>query len=297
MKTVKTIASLILMLFLFSLATGCGKMADPREDTEATQMATLPCNFYDQTVFERNLQQATEYEMPGKLLAGVSPHYPAAMTFTTSLLKAAQAQGEAYDTIVILGPNHTGKGSPVSLANLGWRTPFGIAGTDDKAVEALLKSRNLGAHVDNDLLAKDQADATLVPYVHYFFPQAKVVTILLSRGANLAQIQELSNCLSQMAARKSLLLLCSIDFSHYQPYQETLARDKETLAAIDANDQSALKVMDGKNLDSPETFLTLLAYQKAMTGSTLTLLDTMIQRDQPPKEYLAYSYHLYVLTQ
>jgi len=296
MRPMKTTKIILCLCFLLFLLAGCGNASAIPEDIPTGNQAALPCNFYDQTVFEKNLRQATEYELSGKLLAGVSPHYPPAMTHTTSLLKTALDQGESYDTIVIVGPNHEGTGNPVSLANMAWQTPFGLAEADDETIDALLRSPTIIPRVDNDLLVKDQAAATLVPYTHYFFPEAKIVTILLSRGANLSQIQELAACLTQISKEKSLLLLCSIDFSHYQAYQETLSRDKETLAAIEANDQASLKVMDGKNLDSPETFLTLLSLKDKTPGSTLTLLDTMIQRDLPPKENLAYSYHLYVLT-
>jgi UDP-N-acetylmuramate-alanine ligase len=55
------------------------------------------------------------------------PHHLLAGELIASFFKTAKETGEAYDTVIVLGPNHKGEGADISIADCGYRVSFGDA--------------------------------------------------------------------------------------------------------------------------------------------------------------------------
>jgi len=77
--------------------------------------------------------QVERFLVPGaekiRALGIVSPH--AGLVYSGSVAGAVYASIELPDTFVLIGPNHTGLGAPVSLMAKGqWETPLGTVRID-----------------------------------------------------------------------------------------------------------------------------------------------------------------------
>ncbi|MCG2808875.1 MAG: AmmeMemoRadiSam system protein B, partial [Candidatus Portnoybacteria bacterium] len=80
--------------------------------------------------------------------------------------------------IVILSPNHflNGKKSVIA-SDWNWQTNFGIVDCDKEFLEKL-KLFNF-ADIESEKLKEEHGVANVVPFVKYYFPEAKVVPLMI----------------------------------------------------------------------------------------------------------------------
>ncbi len=130
------------------------------------------------------------------------------------------------EVAVILGTNHTGLGSALSLAEPGeWQTPFGPMPVHAKLTQAL--AERCGAEITNLPFQEEHSVEVQLPFLHYLYGEipfvAGVVQPLSREGA-----EALGEGLAQVLAKKSAVLICSTDFTHYEPHE--VAKEKDLLA-------------------------------------------------------------------
>jgi AmmeMemoRadiSam system protein B/AmmeMemoRadiSam system protein A len=136
------------------------------------------------------------------------------------------------DTVIILGPNHTGRGVPFSIMTEGsWATPLGKVEIDSILANKLL---SISHHLQNDLLAHEQEHSleVEVPFLQYFKPNVKIVPIILGSGDGqiLKEIGlEVAQAIREL--QKDVLIFASSDMNHYE--SQGLAQKKDRMA-IDA---------------------------------------------------------------
>jgi len=276
------------------LVTGCASKQPPVQALDSE--AYLMCHHFQRETFEASDALAESYEFEdGKLLAATSPHFIPAMTFTCKILKTVAAQDTPCQTVIVIAPGHSGEGAPIMISDLGWRTPWGDLVVDERATQAIYREYPLGAKVqiDRERIEQDHSASALMPYIKYYLPDVQIVTVLLNRSARLEDLAALSKVIAEIAAQKEVFVLASIDFSHYQPYEQTLERDAVTERLITAGDTQALKDLDGKNLDSPEAMIVLMNYAARREGSEAKILEKTILREAEPNGRIGYSYYVW----
>ena len=251
---------------------------------------------YEEKGFLKALEQSAPYPIAGRMLAAVSPHFLPAMSYTANILATLEQNGSVSPTIYVLAPNHSGQGLPLIVADRGWTTPFGPLEADEEAMAALLKSPLLAGKIGVDpyQLESDHSGATLMPFIKYYLPQARVVTVLLTKGCPLADLEALASLIYESGRDKEIFLLASVDFSHYLHLEETAARDKITEEMISAGDMLALKSLDSGYLDSPEAMITLLSYLNHFSATRTQLMDSVIMPESKEAPHIGYSYKAYV---
>lgn len=153
------------------------------------------------------------------------------------------------DTLILLGPNHTGLGAPFSLMSEGiWRMPFGDVKIDSTTAKALLKNsrllkENMQAHINEHSLEVE------LPFFQYFKPGIKIVPVVLSSGnaEDLKRIGvELAGTIINSGVRKNFLIVASSDMTHYEPLPDAQKKDKEAIDAILELDENKLMQRIGK---------------------------------------------------
>ncbi|MFW9991038.1 MAG: AmmeMemoRadiSam system protein B [Candidatus Odinarchaeota archaeon] len=170
-----------------------------------------------------------------EVLGIVSPHAgyacsaPIAAHGMFELLKGGPA-----DTFIIIGPNHTGWGSAISVYPPGkWETPLGDVEIDKEVAQALIELE-LPLHspeFDTNAHAQEHSIELQVPFLQHVFKdqEFKIVTVCLMD-------QSLENCtaLGQGLARvikdfrergKIIKIVASSDFTHFESDEQ--ARDKD----------------------------------------------------------------------
>jgi AmmeMemoRadiSam system protein B len=139
------------------------------------------------------------------------------------------------DTAVILGPNHTGYGWPVSLwVGDSWSTALGEIEIDKKCAQRLL-----GKVVKADETAHlhEHSIEVQLPWLQYLYKKVKIVPI-----AMLAQDLETARTLGKIIslAGDNIVIIASSDFTHYESHSVATETDNSVIEAILALDEEEL---------------------------------------------------------
>jgi AmmeMemoRadiSam system protein B len=145
------------------------------------------------------------------------------------------ANDGVFDTAVILGPNHTGYGYPVSLwTGGGWSTPLG-----EVQVNKELARRLLGDVIKADETAHihEHSIEVQLPWLQYLYGKVKIVPItMLAQDIETARI--VGKSIGQ--AGDNLIVIASTDLTHYEPHSVAMEKDSSVIEAIIALDEEEL---------------------------------------------------------
>lgn len=139
------------------------------------------------------------------------------------------------DTAVILGPNHTGYGPPVSVwAGAAWNTPFG-----DIEINEALAQRLLGGVIEADEKAHihEHSIEVQLPWLQHLYKSVRIVPIAML-AQDLETAQAVGKAISQ--SNDNLIVIASSDFTHYEPHIIAMERDGSVIDAIVDLDEGEL---------------------------------------------------------
>jgi len=175
-------------------------------------------------------------EGPREIVAIIVPHagYYYSGPVAAHAYKALADDG-VFVTAVILGPNHTGYGSPVSLWVQGtWTTPLGEVEIDEE-----LSQRLLGKVIKADETAHTHEHSIEVqlPWLQHLYGNVKVAPITM-----LAQDLETARMVGKAISRAgdNIVIIASSDFTHYEPHSVAMQKDKSVIEAIVDLDEEKL---------------------------------------------------------
>lgn len=192
-------------------------------------------------------KQVREFILPGavksKALGIVSPH--AGLIYSGSVAGAVYSRIELPDTFVLIGPNHTGLGAPVSLMAKGqWETPLGLVEIDEDLAASILSK---SPRIQEDSLAhlREHSLEVQLPFIQYFKKNFRIVPIQMldtrletckevgravaeaikERGEQSAEGRGKIDNNSQLRTSRAVLIIASSDMSHYE--QAATAKEKD----------------------------------------------------------------------
>jgi MEMO1 family protein len=161
-----------------------------------------------------------------------------------------QAAGHQYDTIVILGTNHTGAGTGRVgvFPGTGLRTPLGVAQVD-RALSVALVKEDADCVADAGMHAAEHSVEVQVPFAQRLFPNASIVAAIVA-SEDAGVVTRFGRTLGRLLAGRRALIVASSDLSHYPSYRDAAAVDRRTLEAIASLDpdrfRSAASVSPGR---------------------------------------------------
>ncbi len=157
----------------------------------------------------------------------VSPH--AGLMYSGAVAGAVYSQILMPHTVILLGPNHTGMGAPVSVMSEGtWQMPTGESHIDTELAGAILDgctaaSKDTAAHLMEHSLEVQ------LPFIIYHNPDVKIVPIMLGIDS-LEVCRSLGEVIAQavQTADYPVTLVASSDMSHF--ISDAAAREKDAKA-------------------------------------------------------------------
>ncbi len=163
------------------------------------------------------------------ILGAVCPH--AGYVYSGKVAADVYATIPKADTYVLIGPNHTGYGSPVSASKDTWETPLGIAEVDVELVDGLL-----GSIVDVDELGHryEHSIEVQIPFLQYLFGRSfRILPICMGMQDEETAV-EVGNLVANLVSKsgKKVVFIASSDFTHYQSAQSAREIDNEIIEAI-----------------------------------------------------------------
>jgi len=236
------------------------------------------------------LELELELEFPKRLLGIVSPH--AGYVYSGPI--ASHGFAEVYknfkslDTVVILGPNHSGVGAAVSFYPEGkWHNPLGAVSIDTDLID-FAQSYDFG-DIQNRIgfessahLSEHSIDIQL-PFLQYLYQKEhfKFVPICLGDQSLSPTVKGLANFLQDYIrahSGKKILIVASSDFSHEYNYDLAVKNDKTMLSHLEKAD-----------LDKAEEFRKEVSMTMCGYGPVFTLIKTAELLGTPSVKVLKYA--------
>jgi hypothetical protein len=223
---------------------------EPQNFTEPKHSVSIPRDLFIWSAENPRIRDFGD----GRIIAGVVPHHDTAAVMISGFF--SQAARFEYDTVIILAPNHSNDFAKIITSYRDW--DIGVM-TDRDFTEELLAA-DLPSALSHEHIENDHSVNILIPYIGYYLPDTKVAPVLLNRKLGLDEIIGLFNWLKDYTSDKNVLLVASIDFSHFLTAPLAAERDRATSAAIYARDFWRIHTMGDDYLDSPAALIIFLKY-------------------------------------
>ena len=178
---------------------------------------------------------------PRRLLGLVSPH--AGYMYSGPVAAhgfARMAQDGKPGSIVIIGPNHSGIGSGVSIVTSGkWRTPLGEVEIDKKFGEAVLRASEK-IDVDEVAHAYEHSLEVQLPFLQHLFKAEFGIVPICMMMQDATTSKEVGDAIAKASRGKDVVIIASTDFTHYEPQQSAVRKDRKAIDRILALDAEGL---------------------------------------------------------
>jgi hypothetical protein len=178
----------------------------------------------------------------------ISPH--AGYIYSGAVAGAVISKVIFKDTFIIMGPNHTGMGKPLSIMTEGtWETPLGEVEIDAELARQILAGSR---HLQEDAKAHqyEHSIEVQIPFLQYFKKDFRFVPICLAYGSATAYKEigeEIARAVKEL--NREVVIIASSDMTHYEPQERAQQKDAKAIAAIlELNEDDLLDKIEEFNI-------------------------------------------------
>ncbi len=173
-----------------------------------------------------------------RVRAIVVPH--AGYQYSGMVAGAVYSRVKIPERVILIGPNHTGMGAPVSVMTGGvWETPFGDVPVDEELASALVEQSKV-AKADAAAHMAEHSLEVQLPFLKYCRDSFSIVPVAVM-GGPYSTCEDLGRALAEMlGGREDVLMVSSTDMSHYEPQEVAATKDAEAINRILALDGPGL---------------------------------------------------------
>jgi len=153
--------------------------------------------------------------------------------------------------VFLLGPNHTGIGSKISIFTSGsWETPLGGIKVDEKTAGKILK--DLDTHNDESAHLREHSLEVQLPFLQYAMGNDFEIIPICMMDQSLETSKNLGKILANIIEEGDLVIASS-DMNHYESHEKTLLKDEKVIETL-------------KNMNLQEMYDTIRRYNISMCG-------------------------------
>lgn len=191
-------------------------------------------------VLEKFAEKSAEKKQPCK--AVISPH--AGYVYSGATAGAVFSRVVIPETVILLGPNHTGYGEPYSVAGYdSWLTPLGETETDRPLAKALMEESR---YLQEDDIAhfKEHSLEVQLPFLQFLRKNVRIVPVVLSGYVDDPAWKDIgksiATVLREQKRENNVLIVASSDMTHYEEHAAAEEKDNYAIEAIMALDEQLL---------------------------------------------------------
>lgn len=171
------------------------------------------------------------------VMGGIAPHAGYMYSgMVAAHLYARIAKDGVPKTFVILGPNHTGRGSGLAVTTEDFKTPLGVVKVDRELAKSLKKDL-----VDDDPEAHraEHSIEVQLPFIQYLSPDFTFVPICMG-FQDYEAATSVGKVIREAISGRDVVVIASTDLSHYVPREVAKAKDGMALEAVKSMDPKKL---------------------------------------------------------
>ena len=161
------------------------------------------------------------------------------------------ASAGIFESVIILGPNHTGLGSGVSIMTEGeWTTPLGGVPIDTDLAREIVDSSEI-VDVEEEAHRKEHSIEVQLPFLQFIYSNRFKFVPICMMLQDLQTSIEVGEALAKAAERHGATVLASSDWTHYEPQAEAESKDKQAIeAALEMNEQKFQRVIEDRSISA-----------------------------------------------
>ncbi len=191
------------------------------------------------------LEAAAREVKPKERIAIICPHAGYAYSGACAAYSYAACSNWAGKdlTAVIIGPNHTGMGTPISVSFEDWKTPLGEITCDKKLAEAIVNNGKVARH-DELAHAGEHSSEVQAPFLQVCCPQARMVGICMG-VQDIASAQDLGMAVFTAVKKtgRNAIVIASSDFTHYEAAEVAKKKDYAAIKCLLGMDEDGFEGM------------------------------------------------------
>ena len=153
------------------------------------------------------------------------------------------------DTVVLLGPNHTGYGSALALMREGvWRTPLGDVAIDSELADKISKETSL---IDVDELAHryEHSIEVQLPFLQFLYGNKFKIVPICFQLQDYESAVEVGMALTEALVSTNTVVIASSDMTHYEPAKTASIKDLAALKDVtDLNANHFYETVETQNI-------------------------------------------------
>jgi AmmeMemoRadiSam system protein B len=153
------------------------------------------------------------------------------------------------DTVVLMGPNHTGYGSALSMMRQGtWQTPLGNVEIDTALADQIRRETSI---IDVDELAHryEHSIEVQLPFLQFLYGDAFKIVPICFLMQDYGSAVEVGRALEEALDGTNTVVIASSDMTHYEPAKSAAAKDHAALAAVtDLDAKRFYETVKAKNI-------------------------------------------------
>jgi AmmeMemoRadiSam system protein B len=176
-------------------------------------------------------QLIVEVEEKVDVMGAVSPH--AGYMYSGSVAGAVYSHIHIPENVIILGPNHTGKGEMVSIMDSGeWEIMGKNVKINRDLANAILSNSQ---HIKNDSAGHlhEHSLEVQIPFIQYFKEDFEIVPVtMMTNDYKVCEDVGLAVSEGIKKLNKPVLIVASSDMTHYEPIEFADIKDKLAVEQI-----------------------------------------------------------------
>jgi gamma-polyglutamate biosynthesis protein CapA len=190
----------------------------------------------------KNTNPKTTFSL--EVVSFVVPHHLVAEgLIEEAFAKVAEENGSSkIERVILISPNHFNLGRNwVSVSEKKWKTKNGEVLPDISGIGKMKKLEEIS--LEEEAFRKEHGIENIVPFIAKYFPEAKVLPLMVKDGFPLEKARNLAENLAENFSQKTILILSS-DFSHELEKNVSQFHDIKTLESIKTRNYSKFYDMD-----------------------------------------------------
>jgi len=142
------------------------------------------------------------------------------------------ASARKVDTFIIIGPNHTGYGTPISVSAEDWHMPFGIV-KNDLELSKLITEKSNYINLDESAHSNEHSIEVQLPFLQKTVENPKCVFICMG-DQSIEASRELAKAVLDASKElgREIAIIASSDFNHYESAEVAKNKDMPAIEAL-----------------------------------------------------------------
>jgi len=188
--------------------------------------------FIDKALQEANVDK----EIAEHAVSFVAPHagyiYSGHVAAYTYKAINIMANARKVDTFIIIGPNHTGYGTPISISAEDWHMPFGVVKNDLKLSKLIAEKSNY-INLDESAHSNEHSIEVQLPFLQKTVEDPKCVFICMG-DQSIGASKELAKAILEASKElgREVAVIASSDFNHYESAEVAKSKDMPAIEAL-----------------------------------------------------------------